>query len=678
MMKLVSLLTLGLLMARPANVSPAVLSAPAMYADALAKEQAVRRALVDATDAAVMLKAVRTAVGAYESLVRQYPTSGYCDDALWNAAQLSIDAGRKFSLPAQTLVAVRLLKRLAAEYPSSKYARQAPELVAALDRSSRGTRDAAAGGVRHAMASDRTEPDAPPPVVAASPAAPASVVPAAAPAVPRPARSSSATLTGITRAVLPDVVRVTLALDAEVLFHQEELAGPPRVFFDFPGVDVAPELADRTIRFDNEPDIVRQIRVGKPSRGVVRVVLDMTGASACSAVPLYSPYRLVVDCVRDKDKTSAPDASTSRPVPQTPANFARKPLAADARPVAALGAPGASPPAAPIRTRPTADAVEPPLAARSIASHMAEPAVLSARSAVPVLAAMLPTGRPRVAASELAALAEEALTLPAVTNVPPAAIKQPVRAPATPARNLDGGFSMARQLGLRVSRIVIDPGHGGHDPGARGSGVSEASVVLDIAFRLEKLLLEEPGVEVVLTRRSDEFVPLEERTAIANREGADLFLSIHANASSVAQAAGIETYFLEFASNARDASVAARENAASGQPMSALPDFVKAIALNNKVDESRDFATHVQRALVQKLRGSNRSVRDLGVKQAPFVVLIGASMPSVLAEVSFVTNQREARLLQGQSYRQRIAEALFTAVQKYQASLTRVANVAQQ
>jgi N-acetylmuramoyl-L-alanine amidase len=408
------------------------------------------------------------------------------------------------------------------------------------------------------------------------------------------------------------------------------------------------------------------------------VVLDMTGASACSAVPLYSPYRLVVDCVRDKDKTSAPDASTSRPVPQTPANFARKPLAADARPVAALGAPGASPPAAPIRTRPTADAVEPPLAARSIASHMAEPAVLSARSAVPVLAAMLPTGRPRVAASELAALAEEALTLPAVTNVPPAAIKQPVRAPATPARNLDGGFSMARQLGLRVSRIVIDPGHGGHDPGARGSGVSEASVVLDIAFRLEKLLLEEPGVEVVLTRRSDEFVPLEERTAIANREGADLFLSIHANASSVAQAAGIETYFLEFASNARDASVAARENAASGQPMSALPDFVKAIALNNKVDESRDFATHVQRALVQKLRGSNRSVRDLGVKQAPFVVLIGASMPSVLAEVSFVTNQREARLLQGQSYRQRIAEALFTAVQKYQASLTRVANVAQQ
>jgi N-acetylmuramoyl-L-alanine amidase len=291
---------------------------------------------------------------------------------------------------------------------------------------------------------------------------------------------------------------------------------------------------------------------------------------------------------------------------------------------------------------------------------------------------MLPTGRPRVAASELAALAEEALTLPAVTNVPPAAIKQPVRAPATPARNLDGGFSMARQLGLRVSRIVIDPGHGGHDPGARGSGVSEASVVLDIAFRLEKLLLEEPGVEVVLTRRSDEFVPLEERTAIANREGADLFLSIHANASSVAQAAGIETYFLEFASNARDASVAARENAASGQPMSALPDFVKAIALNNKVDESRDFATHVQRALVQKLRGSNRSVRDLGVKQAPFVVLIGASMPSVLAEVSFVTNQREARLLQGQSYRQRIAEALFTAVQKYQASLTRVANVAQQ
>src|SRR5262249_10267400 len=120
---------------------------------------------------------------------------------------------------------------------------------------------------------------------------------------------------------------------------------------------------------------------------------------------------------------------------------------------------------------------------------------------------------------------------------------------APAARNSNGGFSMARQLGLGVSRIVIDAGHGGHDPGAKGKGVTEAELVLDVALRLEKLLQGVPGVDVVLTRRTDDFIALQERTAIANRVGADLFLSIHANASSSAQARGIETYFLNFASN---------------------------------------------------------------------------------------------------------------------------------
>ena len=169
--------------------------------------------------------------------------------------------------------------------------------------------------------------------------------------------------------------------------------------------------------------------------------------------------------------------------------------------------------------------------------------------------------------------------------------------------------------------------------------------MLDVALRVEKILQKVPGTEVILTRRTDDFVPLQERTAIANREGADLFLSIHANASENPTTSGVETYFLNFATNMGAASVAARENAASGQAMGALPDFLKAIALHNKLDESRDFATEVQRAIVERLRKSNRSLKDLGVKQAPFVVLIGAAMPSVLAEISFVTNEQEARLL---------------------------------
>ena len=197
-----------------------------------------------------------------------------------------------------------------------------------------------------------------------------------------------------------------------------------------------------------------------------------------------------------------------------------------------------------------------------------------------------------------------------------------------------------------------------------------------MALRLQKLLEKVRGVEVILTRRTDEFVPLQERTAIANREGADLFLSIHANASANDQARGIETYFLNFANNLSAAAVAARENAASGQSMGALPDFVKAIALNNKLDESRELATLVQQAMVERLRAMDEGVKDLGVKQAPFLVLIGASMPSVLAEISFLTNADDVKLLKSGAYRQRVAEALFAAIRTYQTSLAHAQTVA--
>ena len=209
-------------------------------------------------------------------------------------------------------------------------------------------------------------------------------------------------------------------------------------------------------------------------------------------------------------------------------------------------------------------------------------------------------------------------------------------------------------------------------------GITEAELVLDVALRLEKLLQKVAGVEVILTRRTDDFIPLPERTAIANREGADLFLSIHANAAANAQAHGIETYFLNFANNQSAAAVAARENAASTQAMGGLPDFVKAIALNNKLDESRDFALQVQRAMVERQRSANKTLKDLGVKQAPFVVLIGANMPSVLAEMGFVTNAPEAKLLKGAAYRQKIAESLFNAIRKYQTSLKNVGTIAHQ
>ena len=183
-------------------------------------------------------------------------------------------------------------------------------------------------------------------------------------------------------------------------------------------------------------------------------------------------------------------------------------------------------------------------------------------------------------------------------------------------------------------------------------------------------------MEVVLTRRTDDDVGLEERTDIANRQSADLFLSIHANASAIATARGIETYFLNFALNRQAEAVAARENAPSGKTMNSLPGIIKAITLNSKLNESRDFAALVQRSLVRGLAPSNKGLKDLGVKQAPFMVLIGAAMPSVLAEISFVTNRQEARLLKSGAYRQKIAESLMAGVLKYQQALKKVQTAA--
>lgn len=241
-----------------------------------------------------------------------------------------------------------------------------------------------------------------------------------------------------------------------------------------------------------------------------------------------------------------------------------------------------------------------------------------------------------------------------------------------------GALSLARQLGLQISRIVIDPGHGGHDPGARSHGLREAEVVLDIALRLERRLLTQPGIEVVLTRRDNTYVPLTDRTALANREQADLFLSIHANASRKANVRGVETYFLNFAPDPSAERIAARENVAGGGVMNNLGDLLETIASNSKANESRDFAAVIQDAMVTALRRADPDVPDLGVKQAPFIVLIGARMPSVLAEISFLTNSRDAGLLSSDDYRDLIADALFEGVLRYRGKLHAVTRLARQ
>ena len=485
-------------------------TARSLYVSTLARE---REARTPSTEAAQpTLAELRALVRQYEAIVATYPQSGYSDNALWQAAGLALEAYDRFGDEEDRRKGVRLLRAIVSEYPSS-------------------TRAQYVDGRIQQFESIRT---------------------------PK-------TIRDVRRTVLPDVLRVTVELDAEVRFREERLMNPPRVFFDLERTQALPPLRDATLTF--EEDAVREIRLGQHPNDTTRVVIDLSHVARYSVFTLYNPFRIVIDCER---------------VPAEPETVVAEPLL----PIAAA-------PSAP---------------------------------------ASLPT-------------------------------------PAVPVANIDGNFSLARQLGLSVSRVVIDPGHGGHDPGAQSSGMSEADLVLDLARRLEQLLLQETGVEVVLTRREDVFVPLEERTAIANREQADLFLSIHANASRNHRAQGIETYFLNFATSPDAEAVAARENSASPQDMRQLSDIVRAIALNTKIDESRDLAAIVQAAIVKSLRPSNPQVRNLGVKQAPFVVLIGASMPSVLTEVSFLTNASESRLLKTTGYRQRIAEALRDAVRQYRRTL---------
>jgi N-acetylmuramoyl-L-alanine amidase len=543
-------------------------NAATLYQRAHAREDALARAKSPA------VPDLRAVAAAYENIVRRFPTSGYADNALWQAAGLYRAAFERSRQPADAQKAVTLLNWLRNEYPSSSLVAQATAQLAALETPAAETRPAAVD---------------PPPAVAAQPL-PAPPTPPPAPHEP-PASAADrsgppAAIRNISVVPLPRGERITIELNREVSISGDRVSNPERVFFDFPNASAPGSVVDRAQQLTGR--LLRGVRLGHPTSGTTRVVLELHGSPRHSSFPLYDPFRLVIDIETDTILTPGPG-----PV------------------------------------------LPPPVAANA------------------------PAPVEDVAAAKK----------PAETPGPPARETVP---PAPAAITRSGDYSLARQLGLGIARIVIDPGHGGHDPGAIANSVREAELVLDIALRLETLLKQKSGFDVVLTRRTNEFIPLEERTAIANREKADLFLSIHANAGRNTAARGVETYYLNFATNPEAEAVAARENATSAQTMGTLPSILRAIALNNKLAESRELATILQTSMVRRLRGHNTGLRDLGVKQAPFVVLIGAQMPSVLAEVSFVTNRAEASLLKQAAYRQHIAQALCDAIVKYQGSLKKI------
>ncbi len=251
--------------------------------------------------------------------------------------------------------------------------------------------------------------------------------------------------------------------------------------------------------------------------------------------------------------------------------------------------------------------------------------------------------------------------------------KRPARKGVRKAEVPDTTASLAKQLGLKVRRIVIDPGHGGKDPGCsfRG-GVKEKHIVLSIAKLLAKKIEKKIGCEVILTRSTDTFLSLERRTAIANMKKADLFISLHINAHKNRKIWGLETYFLNMATDERAVMVAARENATSEKNISDLQAILNDLMLNTKIHESSRLAHEVHKGMISLVSRRYKRARSLGVKQAPFYVLIGAQMPAILVEAGFLSNSTERKRLVSKKYQDNVAEGIFSGIRAYIKSIDQV------
>ncbi len=506
---------------------------------------------------------------------------------------------------------------------------------------------------------------------------------------------------------LGDVTRIAVETSGEFRFKYNRLSNPPRLYFDILNARqrVSPETVHTILVGD---DLIKQIRVSQNRRSVARVVLDLKTEVDVSASQLVNPDRLIIEVRRKGSRASLEDKLTlARPAkPQAKQTAKRAKPAKSKKPSGKRATTAAEKQAAP-------KVIEKPLAAPPPAETIAKaPRSAPSKTKSPVEAARsrngstsaAPPGRqtkiekpPARTAARRAPAATEAKRH-ASSNPPEpakdsdarrqqktlaASAKPPAESPAakkdeddfliaTPARrNRGGGHSLTRVLGLKLGRIVIDPGHGGRDTGTIGpTGLREKDVTLDVSKRLATLLRERLGAEVVLTRTSDKTLSLERRTEIANKALADLFISVHVNSSRYRGVNGVETFYLNLTRSRADLEVAARENAGSNKSIHELTSLIQKIALDDKLQESRDLAANVQTAVYKMHRKLNPRARNRGVKKAPFVVLIGAKMPSILVEVGFISNPREEKQLKSEKYRQQLAEALYDGIAAYANSLS--------
>jgi N-acetylmuramoyl-L-alanine amidase len=470
------------------------------------------------------------------------------------------------------------------------------------------------------------------------------------------AAPDSAKVTAVRFWSLGDVTRIAIEVSSDFSFKYSQLTNPERMFFDIHGA--RPQISSKSIHTIPVGDtLVQQIRVAETQPEVTRIVIDLVQTASVTTSQLSNPNRLVLE-LRSKDAPPLP--------PAQPSVTGGKDLTAPADRVESTVSSVVAkpeprkfePPPVPAKAAPKETPLVPEVEAPT------KIAALSKATRLPALPSTMPRELPPPPEAILSSR-----PAPATTTV---ALKEPspVKVPA-PAKR--GDRSLIRALGLKLDRVVIDAGHGGNDVGTHGpSGYLEKDLTLDVAQRLGALIEERMGSEVIYTRSDDTYVGLEERTRIANQHEADLFLSIHANSSPYRAAAGVETYVLNFTTSKTALELAARENATSDHSIHDLHELLEKIALKDKIDESREFAAKLQTSLSVVSKNSTQGAKNRGVKTAPFVVLIGAAMPSVLAEIGFLTNSSEEALLRKPEHRQKIAEALYKGIAAYADTLSRV------
>jgi N-acetylmuramoyl-L-alanine amidase len=635
-------------------------------------------------------KILNEAIAQYKFLRKEYPGSKYRCDALFTIGEIYKD---DLSNPEQ---ARATFQEFLQRYPHNRLVEDAQQAIAELDRQA----EAAKKLEKKEVADKGKSATNPPQKEGVDKDAQSAVLFDDHSTEQRPARLPR--VTGIRHWSTPDYTRVAIDLESEVKFGSQRISDPDRIFFDLRGTKLASTLVGKS--FDVDDGFLKKIRVAQFQPGRTRVVLEVESLSAYDAFLLPNPYRLIIDIHGKDAKTAraklpkdstgdveaAPKAGTdtiSADVSDVPAagNTASASDEGAAQPVAKTEAsnlkPAVQPHGAVASSNGVVKKVVVPADDDDDAAMEVPPAKVAKHDVV-VKREKRPAGAADVAED---AGAQKKETKTAAKNETPndddaqsdphsdasrPDIHEGVRA-ARPTAS--GDRSLIRALGLKIGKIVIDPGHGGHDTGTIGpNGLEEKDLVLEVGRRLGKLLETRLGAEVVYTRKNDTFIPLETRTAIANQQRADLFISIHANSSDDQDARGVETYYLNFTSSPDALDVAARENAVSEKSIYELQDLVKKIAMKEKIEESREFAGDVQESLHNGLAAKSPAIRDRGVKKAPFIVLIGANMPSILAEISFVSNPTDERRLETSEYRQRIAESLYRGIAKYANGLSGV------